>query len=375
MRIAQIVASLEARHGGPSRSVLGLSSGLAALGHDVALLATDPQTNSVEQPATGLAVRRFPRQWPESITVSSALRRHLLTTPYDLVHEHGLWLRPLHYATTAAREHGVPLVISPRGMMSAWSWTHHRWKKAFAARWIHPGAFTQAAGWHATSHEEADDIRRLGFKQPVCVAPNGVALPDPATQAAARSYWLERCPELASRRVALFYSRFHAKKRILELIDLWAETAPSDWLLLAVGIPEGYTVAALTEHAAQRGLADRVKIFDGTAAPSPYAAASLFLLPTHSENFGLTIAEALANGLPVVTTDQTPWQGLAANGAGHCVAWPDFPRTLGAALRETPVALQAQGARARAWMGTDFTWEKSAATLLAFYRELTTRQP
>lgn len=374
MKIAQIVASIEARHGGPSRSVLAVSTGLAALGHTVELLTTGPEMQSVPNPVPGLTLHCFRRQW-ESITVSSGLRRHLLSTSFDLVHEHGLWLRPLHYAATAARRIGCPLVISPRGMMSSWSWAHNRWKKAFAARFIHPGALAQATGWHATSREEADDIRRLGFKQPICVAPNGVSIPDPASQESARGYWLDRCPELSSRRIALFYSRFHAKKRILELIDLWAAHAPTDWLLLAVGIPEGYTVAALQQHAAQRGVADRVRIFDGTAAPAPYAVASLFLLPTHSENFGLTIAEALAHGLPVVTTDQTPWQELAAQGAGHCVPWADFATTASAMLRESPAALQAQGCRAREWMHAAFTWERSALTLAGFYQHLMAQRP
>ncbi len=369
MKIAQIVASLEARHGGPSRSVLALASGLAAVGHDVELLTTGPAAQPVSAPVAGLTLHCFARQW-EAITVSAGLRQHLLVTAFDLVHEHGLWLRPLHYAATAARRAQHPLVISPRGMMSSWSWAHNRWKKNFAARCIHPGAFAQAAGWHATSPEEADDIRRLGFKQPICVAPNGVTLPDAAEQESARRYWLERCPELANRRVALFYSRFHAKKRIVELIDLWAAHAPVDWLLLAVGIPEGYTVAALEQHAARRGVADRVRIFDGTAAPAPYAAATLFLLPTHSENFGLTIAEALAHGLPVVTTDQTPWHELSVKNAGQCVAWPDFAATVGAVLREPAALLQARGAQARAWMQVEFTWEKSAATLATFYQDL-----
>ncbi len=58
-------------------------------------------------------------------------------------------------------------------MMSGWAWRHRRWRKYLAEHLIHPGAFARAAGWHATSPEEANDIRALGFQQPVCVAPNG----------------------------------------------------------------------------------------------------------------------------------------------------------------------------------------------------------
>jgi len=115
----------------------------------------------------------------------------------------------------------------PRGMMSPWAWQYHLgWKKAIAATWFHPGAFAAVAGWHATSAAEADDIRRLGFTQPLCISPNGVHPPVAAAESAAATYWRQEHPALAGRRVALFRnSRFHSKKRVLELIALWA-TAP-----------------------------------------------------------------------------------------------------------------------------------------------------
>jgi glycosyltransferase involved in cell wall biosynthesis len=375
MRIAQIVASLEARHGGPSRSVLGLAAGLASLGHEVELLTTESGTSSIAQPSTHLTVHRFRRQWPESITASAALCRHVHDTSFEVIHEHGLWLRPLHYAATASRRSGRPLVISPRGMMSPWSWQHRRWRKFLAQHCLHPGAFQQVAGWHATSDEEAADIRALGFSQPVCIAPNGVDIPDDAALAAAQQYWQGRCPKLRDRRVALFYSRFHPKKRILELIELWAAHAPRDWLLLAVGIPEAYSVAALSDYARRCGVAARVAVFDGTNVPAPYPAASLYLLPSHSENFGLTVAEALAHGLPVVTTDATPWQGLERNDAGRCVPWGEFGATLTSLMHDSPEALQTRGLRGRAWMQADFPWAKSAAILAAFYGSLSGVRP
>lgn len=370
MRIAQIVASLEARHGGPSRSVLGLSNGLATAGHEVDLLTTESGLGSTAQPSSLLALRHFPRQWPQRLTVSSALRRHLQSTTYDVVHNHGLWLRPLHYAGSAARRSGNPLVISPRGMMSPWSWQHRRWRKFIAGALIHPNATTLAAGWHATSEEEATDIRRLGFTQPICVASNGVEIPNPESLADARQYWLQRCPELRDHRVALFYSRFHPKKRILDLMELWTTHTPSDWLLLAVGIPEHYSIAALKAYAKRNGVGERVLVFDGTDAPAPYAAADVYLLPSHSENFGMTVAEAMAHGLPVLTTDTTPWRELDQREAGHCVPWSAFATTLPTFLRQKPTDLKSQGEHARNWMLTDFSWGKTAIKLATFYRDL-----
>ncbi len=374
LRLTQIVASLEARHGGPSRSVRGLSTAQAAAGHTVELLTTAVGAVGEAVAEGNLTVRTFAREWPAALAPSAPLRRHLRDSAPEIVHHHGLWLRPLHYAHEAARRTGVPLVISPRGMMSPWAWSHRRWKKALADHFIHPGALAGAAGWHATSAGEANDIRRLGFTQPVCLAPNGVAAVPEADNAAAAAHWQERWPELRRRPAALFHSRFHVMKRPLELIDLWAACAPRDWLLLLVGIPEQYSVPQLQAYVRRAGLQDRVAVFDGTDQLPPYAAATLFLLPSHTENFGLVVAEAMARSLPVLATETSPWQGLEAEGAGRCVPWYGFGAALTALLTEGPAVLQERGRRARAWALRDYSWKKSAGTLAAFYSELRTRR-
>ena len=315
MRSCHIVPSLEARHGGPSKSVLGLALALAARGDSVELLATDPG-RGWERTEGDLRIRAFPRGWPASLCPSHGLRSHLGKVSADVVHHHALWLRTLHYAHGTSRRLGVPLVVSPRGMMDRWAWRHHSRRKAFARGFIHPGALEAVDGWHATSEMEARDLRSLGFQQPLCIAPNGVSAPTRAEYAAAAAHWHQLVPASAQRPVALFYSRFHRKKRLLEMIDLWLETGPKDWLLLVVGIPEEYTAEMIEGYVLRSGQAGRVRAYDGTGHPPPYAVASLFLLGSHGENFGLSIAEALANGVPAVVTDSTPWSGLNTIGAG-----------------------------------------------------------
>ena len=376
MHLTHIVPSLEDRHGGPSKSVRALANNLATLGESVELLATveagAPVTLNSGDAAT---IRMFPRVAPRWLSRSPGLRVHLRHAEPDCVHHHSLWLLTLRYAHEAARRRQVPLVISPRGMMSGWAYEHRRWRKVLAECFVHPGAFAGAAGWHATSPEEADDIRALGFKQPVCVSPNGVAIPADVDLAAARTAWLERCPAARSRPVALFYSRFHRKKRLRELMDLWLSAPRGDWLLLIAGVAEDYTAAELTAHIAAAGGADRIVVFDGAGQPAPYAVASLFVLPSHSENFGLVIAEALAAGVPALVTDTTPWSGLAANQCGWCVPWASFGATLTAALAIRPAELEAMGRRGRDWAARDFSWARAARLLGEFYRHLSDGRP
>lgn len=369
MRICEIVPSLEARYGGPSRSVYALSEALAFAGHDVQLLTTHPQ--DVDDKLLGqLRVRTFHRSQPHVLCPSSQLRLELNALPCDVVNHHSIWLRTLDYARRKAAVDGIPLVISPRGMLSPWSRRHHRWRKKLARRWVHPGAFEAAAGWHATSEDEANDLRELGFKQPICVAPNGVSAPTVEATAQARAFWHAACPALTHNPTALFYSRLHPKKRVLELIDLWLACAPKDWQLLIVGIPQTYSVDQLRTYVFRCAARDRVHIFDGTDAPAPYSVASLFLLPSHSENFGLVVAEAMAHAVPVLVTDTTPWAPINLTEGGRCVSWESYGDTLKQLLAESPSQLQERGAAARAWVLDHCSWQRSAAILAQFYASL-----
>lgn len=369
MKIAQIVPSLETRQGGTSVSVPKLCGALAGLGHEVQLLATDP-TASTARIEGNLQVETFPRDWPQRICPSSGLRARLAQSDAEIIHHHSIWLRTLHYAHRHARKSGTKLVLSPRGMMNLWAWRHRHWRKRLARAFIHPGALNAVDGWHATSEEEAADIQGLGFRQPICVAPNGVNAPEIPQKVRDAEHWLTVCPTVGTRPVALFYSRFHRKKRVLELIDLWLERGPKDWLLLLVGIPQEYTPRMLEQYIMRASGAGRVRVFSGEDRPAPYAIASLFLLPSHSENFGLVIAEALAHGVPSLVTDGTPWSGLNSEARGWCVPWADYGNALQAATSETREQLRARGARARDWVLSEFSWEKSARDLAQFYEHL-----
>ena len=370
MRIAQIVPSLEEKHGGPSKSVQRLAATLSRFGHEVDLLATRPGNETAATEDGRLRVLQFRRDRPEFLCASSDLQDHLRQHAYDCLHHHALWLRTLHYACRAAHTTGARLVISPRGMLSDWSWRHRRWKKWLAARLVHPGAFTQAHGWHATSEAEADDIRRRGFSQPVCVAPNGVEVPSAEELTRAHEVWTQLCPAVAVRPVAVFYSRFHRKKRLLELIDLWIDIAPKEWLLLVAGIPQEYTVESLTAYVQRRSAQERIVVFDGSDRPPPYGVASLFLLPSHSENFGMVVAEAMAWGVPVLVTDSTPWAELSEQNAGWCVPWENYGPALRHAIAESTDRLEQRGARARDWVLARYSWEKTVRPLSEFYDRL-----
>ncbi len=371
MKLCHIVPSMEERHGGPSRSVRALCGALARSGNNVDLFAASPRVSAtVVENEGGLRMTTFKRGWPGRVCPSPGLKRALAAEKFDVVHHHSLWLRTLHYAHRSAVTHRSLLVISPRGMLSEWAWRHRNWRKQLARRLVHPGALEAADGWHVTSAEEKRDVRNLGFTQPVCVAPNAVDAPTAEASSTALKHWHTVCPETATRPVALFYSRFHPKKRIIELIDAWNENGPPDWLLLLVGIPQDYTPDSLEKYARRQSGRTRVAAFSGVGQPPPYSVASLFMLPSHNENFGLVVAEAMAQGVPVLVTDSTPWKEIARRNVGWCVPWSEYPSALKAATSEPTEHLRDRGRRAREWVLQEFSWDRSAQLLNGFYQQL-----
>ncbi|MCU0792648.1 MAG: glycosyltransferase [Opitutaceae bacterium] len=373
--VLHITSSLDPRHGGPSRTVPALAAAQLAAGAYVQLATVGPVPPGFVARFPGLPVHAFsarPGPLGAALACATGMESFLRRTPARAIHVHGVWLRPLHYAALAAAHQRIPLIIAPRGMLEPWARAHHAWKKRLAAAFVHPRAFAAAAGWHATSQQEADHLRAL-FAAPVCVAPNGVAEPAPAHSAPARAAWLAAYPELHDTRVALFYGRLHAKKRVAELISLWRSRPRPGWTLLVAGIPEGHTIAELASLATA-GVVPRasapVVVADGRALPAPYPLAELFLLPSHSENFGQAVAEALVAGVPVLVTDTLPWRELNVVGAGRSVAWADYPAALDELLAQPREQLLAAGSAGRTWVSREFTWAAAARRLLDFYPTL-----
>jgi glycosyltransferase involved in cell wall biosynthesis len=218
----------------------------------------------------------------------------------------------------------------------------------------------------ATSEMECEGLRRFGLRQPVAVIPNGVELDDGNVADLSGSHRGDR------ERTALFLSRVHPKKGVLELVRAWGQAAPTGWRLCIAGPDEGGHWGQVERLVRQLGLGDRVEYLgpvEGERKAALYREADLFLLPTFSENFGVVVAEALAHGLPVITTRGAPWADLVAH---RCGWWIDMGvEPLVAVLREatalTDEERAALGARGREYVRR-FDWGRIAEQTLALYR-------
>ena len=280
----------------------------------------------------------------------------------DLVHDHGLWLPTNHAAALAARRQRVPYVVSARGMLEPWARRHRRLKKALAWWAYQRRDLASAAVLHATAASEAENLRELGLRAPIAVIPNGVEVPETPADLAGLSGRARR---------ALFLSRVHPKKGLPLLLDAWAEVRPAGWELVVVGPDEGGHRAELAAQAARLEIAE-VRFEEAVPDAAKwdlYRGADLFVLPTHSENFGVVVAEALAAGVPALTTVGAPWRELRDH---ECGWWTEVGvRPIAEALRDATSRSDAEraamGARGRALVAERYGWDGIAAQMRDVY--------
>ncbi len=226
--------------------------------------------------------------------------------PEAVHHFHGLW-NPAHARVALRlRTLGRPYIVSPHGMLEPWAFRHRSWKKRPYFHWIERPFLRGAASLFVTSGMEAANLEQKILHPRVEILPLGCRDPrGPARTAARRELGWED-----GRKIMLFLSRIDRKKGLdLLFRALAALPEAAEWQLVVVG--DGDAVYAETLRKLQRELClPGIEWTGGVWGPQRWVylqAADLFCLPTHSENFGIAVLEALHAGTPVLTTDQTPW--------------------------------------------------------------------
>jgi len=379
VKALHIVASINREVGGPAVTVSGLATALSDLGVDTTVATLDYARHGPQPTLSGVRVEsmvatvltRGLRGWSPQFARKVA---SLAEAGAEVIHNHGLWMFPNYYARRVARARRIALVVSPRGMLDEWSLQRSRIRKAVVWHLFEKDNLASAQLLHATSAAEAKAIRAAGLAQPIAVIPNGVDVPDaarlPGRERLERSY-----PALADREWLLFMARLHPVKGLAELLRVWHSLAPQfpRWQLVVAGPDfEGHGVE-VRRRAATLGLSDRITftgMLSGEDKACALANAGVLVLPTHSENFGIVVAEALAHGTPAITTRAAPWQELQEARCGWWVE--DREDALHAALVEAislaPEQRSEMGARGRALVAQRYSWARVGSEMKAAYQ-------
>jgi glycosyltransferase involved in cell wall biosynthesis len=356
--------SLLPDYGGPAYSVARLGIALTAAGARVGLWAADQSAASSPLLSGRGNIQLMISKASDALAEFGAV---------DVLHDNGIWLPHNHqFAVLAARRH-IPRVVSTRGMLEPWAFHHKRLKKWLAWQFYQRRDLQRTRLLHTTAAQEAHNLQSFGLGVPVCMIPNGVDLPDIESRQAAVLQ-----ARGAGQQTALFLGRIYPVKGLPMLIEAWARIRPRNWRLQIAGPDEAGHRAEVERAVSIAGLRGTVSFIgpvEGEIKSSTYFNADLFILPSYSESFGLAVAEAMAHGLPVLTTKGTPWSGLAARGCGWSVdaTVEGIAQGLQQAAAQDPAVLRAMGAKGRAWVAADFCWNSIANKFLGAYEQLIVR--
>ena len=335
MRILHVIRSANPAGGGPIEAVSRLATEHNRAGRRVEIVTLDaPDAPCVATlPVPCYALGPVITKYGYTSRLVPWLRQHAAS--YDVVVVNGIWQYPSLAVWRACRRRDVPYVVFPHGMLDPWFKRQYPLKHA--KKWLYwPWAeyrvLRDAAAVLFTSHDEmrlaAESFWMHRWNPKVITY--GTA-PPPDDEARQRAAFAERFPFLLDKRIVLFLGRLHEKKGCELLVDAFAALAGSNspgqrpWHLVFAGPDETSPYArALQARVEAHGLNERVTftgMLSGDAKWGAFRSADVFSLPSHQENFGIAMAEALACGLPVLLSDKVnTWREVTAAGAGLVAA-------------------------------------------------------
>ncbi len=378
LRVLQVIPSLSLAHGGPSVALPMFERALHAAGVEVETLTTDddgpgrlprPQSPLTENGVLRHYLPRTTRAYQLAAGINRWLQQNLQR--FDLVHIHSVFNHVPMATARYCRKRGLPYIVRPCGILSAYGMGRRRWAKAISLRWVEIPALRAAAAIHVTSTAERTDIEAL-VPGPLRFAEIPLGIEAGPTGVARR--WLNRHPRLETATLRLlFLSRVDPKKNLEALIDALT-LLPSEVHLSVCGHGEADYYRHLQQRAMDRGVADRIVWaghIQGQDKADALAAADLFVLPSFAENFGIAAAEALLAGLPVIAGHGVALStDVTGAGAGLAVA-PNHEAVAAAILQLIDPRIRAHAADAAVKLANErFSPAAMATKLVRLYRQI-----
>lgn len=342
MRVLQFIPSLNAYDGGTTTYMQQLAPFLGAR-VELHVCVLTPLEDCVSVPGATLHrielrlthLLRMRRQWMELLDQLQP----------DVLHVNCCWLPQCALVqrwtrSWSQRNHRkVPCFLTPHGMLEPWLISRNYWTRKVPAIWLYQRwAVRDADGIIATALSERQHLSQLGWCNPerICLLPNGIDV----HSIRVKENWNEQHMSL------LFMSRLHPKKGLDMLLEAMTGVEGFDLVIAGDGDPS--YIEELKHLAQSLHLSERCRFVGPVYGSDKWdliRSAEGVVLPSHSENFGLIVAEALASGVPVLTTQGTPWKEIQEYRCGWWVE-PTAP-----AIRSALEALAKTSLQERKEMG------------------------
>ena len=301
----------------------------------------------------------------------SYLKKMFLIKP-NLIDVQGLWSSASLFNLIYNKLRPTPYIVTPRGMLEKWAMSQSYFKKLIYYHLIEKYHLKNATCLRATSDMEMNTFKKLGFKNKIINIPNSIKIPTLNQKIKFK---------IKKKKRILFLNRIHEKKGISELLNAWKHIHNKylDWELVICGFDENGYRDKMIKLSNDLKL-NRVVWKDfvmGKDKDKLFRSSDLFVLLSHSENFGLSIAEALSFGLPVITTTNTPWKDLEKYKCGWCIdlKMKKIVKTIENAICLNPKKMILMGKRGRAWVVRDFSDQSIAPKLQSAYNWILNKGP
>jgi len=391
LNILHVIQTLNPRHGGPVSALWGLAYAQAMAGNRVSIYTT-------------ITKKKQKRNWDNTkntLTKDDAITIHCAAayTPlllssafisllrrmiehFDILHIHGLYRFPVTYAAWLARKTGIPYIIRPHGSLDPFLYQQSRFgKMALPLKRMYERLFdipnlNNAAAIHYTTKEEMERASFLGLRAKPALVPMGIDWESyrylPAKGSFRRRLGLKNQTPLV-----LFLGRINFKKGLDLLVPAFSQVlqeAPQARLAIVGPDNEGYGLK-VRRWCQEQSIEDKTFFVDHLGpeeVKQAYVDADVFVLPSYTENFGMTIIEAMACGCPVVISDQVNiWREVKEAGAAMVTSIDpaEIAPAIRRVLKDRELA-RAMGARGRAEAENRYSWPKIVDRLTEIYQML-----
>ena len=363
MKIIHYIPSIDRMAGGISTYMQVLAKPLGTMAE--VHIMTHASENPL--PMENCKVHDIPRYRPFSGVWKKAVVDLLDSVRPDIVHVNCCWTPDCAMIQRLAQKRGYKVVLTPHGMLEPWIIKLHYWTRKVPALWLYQKAAVQRADCvQATAESERDNLLKLGYNSNIKVVRLGID----ADGIEMKNSWKKT-------RQILFLSRVHVKKGINFLVEA-ADVLRNElqgYKILVAGEGDADYVEAMNRMICDRGLQDIVQLIGGVYGDEKwrlFQTSDFFVLPTHSENFGLAIAESLASGTPVITTVGTPWSDLNSSEAGAWIEIGTEPlvETLRRFLSLTEDELETMGRNGRKLIETKYSAHVMAEQMMEVYKSV-----
>jgi glycosyltransferase involved in cell wall biosynthesis len=348
MKILNCIHSLNPSIGGPLEAVKQSSLVLTRRGHSVEVVSLDAPTAPWADEFPGAAYALGPGRGSYGYAPRFVPWLKERRAGYDAVVVHGIWQYHSFGVWRALRKTATRYFVFPHGMLDPWfnrTYPLKHLKKLLYWPWAEYRVLRDAAAVLFTAEQERR-LARESFALYHChevVVNFGTAAPEVDLPGAQEDFW-NAFPQLHGKKVLLFLGRLHEKKGCDLLIRAFELLGTRPWQLVMAGPCADESYLAHLKQLAGTLPITFTGMLSGNLKWGAFAASEAFILPSHQENFGIAVVEALACGKPVLISNQVNiWREIVEDGCGYAGADNlDGTQGLLERWRETPLAQRAE---------------------------------